>query len=73
MTEEQINKLPKKRRDWLEIHGNQWAPVKVMPGTCEACVWGQGEHTLACCWQRGYEGLRPLAYGYVEHSCKVIG
>ena len=42
-----IEKLPKERRDWLEVFGNQWGePAKVMPGTCEACVWGERfEHT----------------------------
>lgn len=40
-----IEKLPKERREWLEIWGNQWGePTKMMPGTCEACVWGRGEH-----------------------------
>jgi hypothetical protein len=41
-----IEKLPKERKDWLEVFGNQWAPVKQMPGTCEACVWGDRfQHT----------------------------
>lgn len=43
--DEQIAKLPKHRKDWLGVFGNQWAPKKVMPGTCEACVWNSGVHT----------------------------
>jgi hypothetical protein len=43
-----IENLPKERRDWLEVFGNQWAPVKQMPGTCEACVWGGERHAKDC-------------------------
>ena len=43
-----IEKLPKERKEWLECFGNQWAPAKQMPGTCEACVWGRGEHAAGC-------------------------
>ena len=43
-----IANLPKERKDWLEVFGNQWAPTKQMPGTCEACVWGHGYHDLSC-------------------------
>ena len=48
MTEQELEHLPKHRRDWLEIWGNQWAPKKIMPGTCEACVYGHGEHVTGC-------------------------
>lgn len=48
MTDEQIAKLPKHRREWLEIWGNTFAPKKVMPGTCEACVFNEGEHASGC-------------------------
>lgn len=40
--------LPKHRRDWLEFWGNQWGGPKVMPGTCERCVWGSGRHSSGC-------------------------
>ena len=44
-----IETLPKSRREWLEVFGNQWGePAKVMPGTCFACVWGDGEHAAGC-------------------------
>ncbi len=42
-----LNKLPKDKRDWLEIYGNQYRPARVMPGTCEACIFGSGEHNHA--------------------------
>lgn len=94
-----LDHLPKDRRDWLEVFGNQWGtkkhgermteeenaillealnpfgqPIsahdrallrlldfvdryhgmarkppaeKIMPGTCEACVWGKGRHLHA--------------------------
>ena len=51
-----IEKLPKERRYWLEVWGNQWGePTKVMPGTCEACVWGEANHLHArdCITGRG--------------------
>ena len=49
-----IEALPKSRRDWLEVYGNQWGePTKVMPGTCEACVWGRGEHVCKPVETRG--------------------
>ncbi len=54
---EKSDNISKQRMDWLGCHGNTWAPVKVMPGTCEACVFGSGEHSIACCWRRGYEGI----------------
>lgn len=43
-----ISKLTPKDRDWLEIYGNQYRPAKVMPGTCEACVFGLGRHANSC-------------------------
>jgi hypothetical protein len=43
-----LDHLSKDRRDWLEVFGNQWAPTKIMPGTCEACVYGAGEHVAGC-------------------------
>ena len=44
----QIDKLPKHRRDWLEVWGNEWQPRKIAPGTCERCVFGEGEHAEGC-------------------------
>ncbi len=44
--------LSKDRRDWLEVFGNTWGDtVKQMPGTCERCVWGSGEHSVECATQ----------------------
>ncbi len=37
-------KLTPYYRDFLEVSGNQYRPGRVMPGTCEACVWGSGQH-----------------------------
>lgn len=43
-----VAKLSKDRKDWLEVFGNQWKPKRVMPGTCEACVWGGRDHVFGC-------------------------
>lgn len=40
MTDQQVKNLSPYHRDAFEIWGNQWTPKKVMPGTCEACVFG---------------------------------
>jgi hypothetical protein len=48
MDNDQLDKLPKHRKEWLEVFGNQWAATKTMPGTCEACVWGTGKHAEGC-------------------------
>lgn len=53
-----IKSLPRHKRDWLEIYGDTFAAKKVMPGTCEACVYGSGEHSETCerarasCWRK---------------------
>ena len=45
----QIEKLPKHRRDWLEVWGNEWQPRKIAPGPCELCVFGMGNaHAEGC-------------------------
>ncbi len=41
-------KLTPYYRDFLEVSGNQYRPGRVMPGTCEACVWGRGRHEKDC-------------------------
>ncbi len=46
--DEQIKGLSKDRRDWLEVFGSQFKPRRVMVGTCEACVFNQGVHSLEC-------------------------
>lgn len=45
---EKSDNISKQRMDWLGAHGNTWAPVKVMPGTCEACLYRIGEHSDSC-------------------------
>lgn len=39
-----LSKLPKWRRDYLEVFGNTYKPSAVLTGTCEACVWGTKFH-----------------------------
>ncbi len=49
MNADGLSHLPKDRRDWLEIFSDvRGGTVKVMAGTCEACVWGRGEHAAIC-------------------------
>lgn len=43
-----LDKLSPDRKDWLEVFGWRVAPKKIMPGTCEACVWGSGNHSSEC-------------------------
>lgn len=40
-----IEKLSKRRKDWLGCFGNIWQSRKVAPGTCMACVFNDGSHT----------------------------
>jgi len=41
--------ITKRDRDRLEVFGGQFPPpVTVMPGTCEACVWGWELHAQGC-------------------------
>ena len=64
-----IEKLPKERRDWLEVWGNQWGePTKVMPGTCEACVWGSGSHTKDCALRQTVAPFRALGSWAAIHD-----
>lgn len=44
--------LTPRQRDYLEVFGNVWGKRKVMPGTCERCVWGRGKHSMSCRWAR---------------------
>lgn len=45
---EKSDNVTKRQKDWLGCHGNTWAPVKVMPGTCELCAFGRGKHIESC-------------------------
>lgn len=52
---EKSDNVTKQQMDWLGAYGNTWAPVKVMPGTCEACTFGDRyKHTCGmekeCGW-----------------------
>lgn len=45
-----IEALPAYRKEWLQIHdgSSTWGQPKIAPGTCTACVWGDGQHTIGC-------------------------
>lgn len=43
-----LSKLSKQKRDWLEVFALPRVESGIMPGTCEACVWGRGEHEETC-------------------------
>lgn len=72
MTEEKIKNLSPYYRDFCEVWGNQWAPAKVMPGTCEACVFGRGEHMPSCtAWGWAYP-LHPVAIHHGDGRIEPI-
>ncbi len=77
---EKSDNISKQRMDWLGCHGNTWAPVMVMPGTCEACTWGERyQHSCergrnaARLQQQIDEMTRPVHPLYAEMACRVIG
>lgn len=43
-----LDKLPKRRKDWLEVFQLPAVQPRVMQGTCEYCIWGTGAHALGC-------------------------
>lgn len=43
-----IEKLSKRRKEWIGCWGNIWQSRKVEPGTCTACVFGEGTHSETC-------------------------
>lgn len=63
-----FDKLPKHRRDFLEIFGNQWSPRMVFTGTCERCVWGSGEHSADCIVDSAYYLVNPVTREKTEIS-----
>lgn len=59
-----IDKLPKHRRDWLEIWGNAWQPLKTDGVACDACVYGEKHgypHSVGCPNLLGVEPARETA------------
>lgn len=48
MPEIDVDHLPKWRQDWLEVFGNTFKPAAVLPGTCEACVYGERRYSHNC-------------------------
>lgn len=71
MTDEQIKNLSPYHHDFLEVWGNAWSPRKVMAGTCEACVWGSGKHSVPCLDSAGINIERAVIGGR-EYSFVVL-
>lgn len=46
-------------------------PVKQMPGTCDACVWGRGEHTAACACRSLDESDRIICLSFHEEQSSL--
>ncbi len=56
--ERKIANLSPYYRDYCEVwDSSKKSTLKVMPGTCEACVWGSGAHSVECCWEQEYRAL----------------
>ncbi len=71
-----LNNIPKDKRDWLEIYGNQYRAKAVAPGTCEACVFARGEHVPGCKWDFGLvmnEAWKDLAKAHVDLRQSIRG
>lgn len=63
-----IDKLTKRQKDWIGCFGNTWSPRKVLPGTCERCVWGHGEHSADCTVDSAYYLVNPVTREKTEIS-----